>query len=275
MINLKFLGGLITFALLSCAIWGGVKYLRSESFSRLMAGGSERMRAVYLETDGVLDEQWLNQQVSLPENIELMAVDIEAIQRTLRDNGQVRSVLVERVFPDALRIRIAERQPVLRMVLQDSSGKKFMRLISYEGDIYPGQRYPADTIRGLPYVAGVTLHRKENGDYQPLDGIGDVADFLHHARRLMPDRVSEWESVSLADFDPSGKTLSSRLAVTTSKGYTIVFSPNDLDEQFAELETILKQLERQRQRFDHIDLSMQDAVVKLAEATPRGPVRFR
>ncbi|WP_309397792.1 cell division protein FtsQ/DivIB [Cerasicoccus maritimus] len=275
MINLKFLGAVLGLAVLGGAIWGGVQYLQSDSFARLMAGGSAPVRNVYLESDGVLDEQWLNARIDMPEHIELMAIDIESIQRDLSSDGQVRAVLVERVFPDALRIRVTERQPVLRVVLQDASGRKFLRLISNEGVVYAGKRYPADTIRSLPYASGVTLRRKANGEYFPVDGIQDVSAFLQHARSLMPERVENWKTVSLADFDPKGASMSSRLAVTTTQGYSIIFAPDELDEQFARLNVILERLESQRQRVDHIDLSMQDAVVKLADSGTRGPVRFR
>ncbi len=275
MLNLKFLGGILVFALLGCGVWAGVKYLQSDSFARLMAGGSQPVRNVYLESDGVLDEKWLNERIDLPEHIELMAIDIESIQRELSTDGQVRTVMVERVFPDALRIRIDERQPVMRVVIQDTTGRKQLRLISTEGVVYAGKRYPADVVRSLPYAAGVTLRRKVDGEYFPVEGIGDVAAFLQHAHSLMPERAVEWESVSLADFDPDGKKLSSRLSVTTTKGYEIVFAPSELDEQFARLAVILERLESQRQRIDRIDLSMQDAVVKLADSTNRGPVRFR
>lgn len=275
MINLKILGGVLAFALLSAAGYAGYQYLQSESFARLMAGGSEPVRNVYLQTDGVLDEQWLNERVSLPKHIELMAVDIEAIQRDLVEDGQVRSVIVERVFPDALRIRVSERQPVLRMVLQDASGRKYLRLISREGEIYAGKRYPKDAIRSLPFVSGVTLQRKADAEYEPLEGVEPVANFLHRARALMPERYQNWNSISLEHYDPEGESHTSRLIVSTDKDYDIVFAPNETDEQLARLEDILSQLESQRQRIDHIDLTLQDPVVKLAGSTTRGPVRFR
>ncbi|WP_269540799.1 cell division protein FtsQ/DivIB [Cerasicoccus fimbriatus] len=275
MLNLKLLGGVVGLALAGCALWAGVRYLQSDSFARLMAGGSDPVRNVYLESDGVLDEQWLNARIDLPENIELMAIDIDSMQRELNSDGQVRSVLVERVFPDALRIRISERQPVLRVVVQDATGRKYLRLISKEGIVYPGKRYPAEVVRNLPYAAGVTLRRKVTGDYFPVEGVPEVSAFLSHARSLMPERVQNWESVSLAKFDPSGKAHSSCLEVVTAEGYTIVFSPHELDEQFARLNAILSQMESQRQRVDRIDLSMEDAVVKVADSTSRGPVRFR
>ncbi|MGE9296897.1 MAG: cell division protein FtsQ/DivIB, partial [Puniceicoccales bacterium] len=124
----KVVGGVAMFAALGCGAWYGVAYLRSEAFSQVMAGGSEPVRSVYLETDGVLDETWLDEVIALPDDIELMAVDIATIQRNISEDGQVRSALVERVFPDALRIRISEQRPVLRIALQDASGNKYMRL---------------------------------------------------------------------------------------------------------------------------------------------------
>ncbi len=275
MINLKILGVVVVFAALCGAGYAGIQYLQSESFARLMAGGSEPVRNVYLQSDGVLDEQWLNERISLPKNIELMAVDIDAIQRDLAEDGQVRSVLVERVFPDSLRIRVTERQPVLRMVLQDASGRKFLRLISREGDIYAGKCYPADTIRSMPFVSGVALQRKGMADYEPLEGVGPVADFLQRARALMPERWQHWNSISLERYDPEGLSHTSSLVVTTDSNMEIIFSPNDVDEQLARLEAILSRVESQRRRVHEVDLTLQDPVVRLAESGTRGPVRFR
>lgn len=275
MINLKVLGGMLAFAALGAAGYAGYQYLQSESFERLMAGGSEPVRNVYLQTDGVLDESWLNARVNLPKNIELMAVDIESIQRDLAEDGQVRAVMVERVFPDSLRIRVSERQPVLRMVLEDVSGRKTLRLISREGYIYSGKGYPRDAIRGLPYVSGVTLHRKADASYQPLDGIGDVAAFLERSRILMPERYQHWQSIDLAAFDPAAQSHTSHWVVTTEQDYDIIFATQEIDEQLARLEAILTQLESQQKRIDHIDLTLEDPVVRLADNQTRGPVRFR
>jgi len=275
MLHLKLLGGITAFALVGVASYAGYQYLQSESFARLMAGGSEPVRQVYLQSDGVLDERWLNERIELPANIELMAVDIESIQRDLNDDGQVRSVLVERVFPDSLRIRVEERQPVLRMVLQDASGQKYLRLVSREGVIYAGKRYPADAIRGLPYVSGVALQRKVDGEYYPLEGIEPVADFLQRARTLMPERTQDWKSLSLEHYDPAGASHVSHLVVDTRGGYEIAFSLDDVDDQLARLEAILAEMESRRQRIDRIDLTLSDPVVKLAQAGTRGPVRFR
>ncbi|MEO0794864.1 MAG: FtsQ-type POTRA domain-containing protein [Verrucomicrobiota bacterium] len=276
MLNLKFVGGLAGLALVGAGVWAGVQFLKSDSFARIMAGGSAPVRSVYLETDGVLDEDWLNDTISIPNNIELMAVDIEGIQAVMAEDGQVRSALVERVFPDTIRIRLEEQHPVLRIVMQDASGKKYLRLLSRDGEVYMGQGYPKHLLRNLPFAQGVTLRRKSGGSYEPVEGIPQVADFMEKVRILMPERFTDWKAISLHHFDASGQSGTSRYVVSTRKGYEITFSPDNVEEQLARLQSILSRLESQRRRIDRIDLSLDDAVVKLADSSPsHGPARFR
>lgn len=262
-------------ALLGAGIWQGVSYLRSAAFARLMAGGSAPVRSVYFETDGVLSEAWLNRQINLPSGIELMAVDIDAIQHGLSAAGQVRAAMVERVFPDTLRIQVQERQPALRLAVNDADGQKRLRLLSREGVVYTPQDYPREALEHLPFVHGITLRRKADGQFAPVAGMAPVADFLARARQLMPERYAAWKFVSLAGYDPAGESTVSRLQVTTEQGSQIFLSLNDPDAQLARLEAILAKLETQRRRVARIDLTMEDAVVKLADANPRGPSRFR
>lgn len=275
MLHLKVLGGVFMLALVITAVWHGINYLRSDDFSRVMAGGSDPVRRVYFETDGVLGESWLNARVDLPEGIELMAVNIGDIQRELNMEGQIDSVLVERVFPDALRIRVTERQPVLRLVVPDASGRKVLRLLSREGVVYAPSGYPAETLRRLPYAHGFTLRRKADGGFERIEGVEPVADFLDQARRLTPEHYASWTTFSLADYDPEGVSSLSRWHVGTEGGCELVFSPEKPGEQLARMVSVLDELESQRRRADRIDLSLDDTVVKLADSSARGPSRFR
>jgi len=271
----KCAGFVVLLALLGWGGWHGLAYLRSDSFSEVMAGGSEPVRRVYLETDGVLNEAWLNERVSLPAGTELMAVDIAAIQRELSAEGQVKTARVERVFPDALRVRVAEEHPVLRLALQDPAGRKYMRLLSRDGVVYEGQCYPIDALRGLPFAQGVTLRRRPDGSFERVASAAAAADFLDEARALAPEQYARWKTLSLRDFDPSGASPLSRLVVTTRDGVEIVFGDDDVPRQFARLESILAKLETSSRPVSRIDLSYDDVVVKLADSGPRGPFRFR
>jgi len=272
---LKVLGGVWALALLGTGAWYAASFLKSDSFAQMMARGSEPVRSIYLETDGVLDEAWLNSQIELPSGVELMAVDIARIQRELSDEGQVASALVERVFPEALRVTIAEREPILRLALSDAAGRKYMRLLSRDGVVYAGKGYPVDALRHLPFAQGITLRRKVDGSFEPVAGIAPVGAFLDEARALAPEQYARWKTLSLRDFDPDGASPNSRLLVTTRDGVEIAFSPDDLPIQLARLSAILGQLDSQRRRVERIDLSYDDVVVKLAEAGVRGPSHFR
>ena len=72
------------------------------------------LRFIDIQTDGVLPVEQLRQWagVNLGENT--LSVDLSRIRRRLELAPQIREVLVERVLPNRLRLRVKEREPLVQ-----------------------------------------------------------------------------------------------------------------------------------------------------------------
>src|SRR5690606_22442883 len=72
------------------------------------------LREIVFTTDGVLSKAWVEEVLALPENPEIMSIDIHRKKADLEEHGQVKSAVIRRL-PDQLVIDIRERRPVVRI----------------------------------------------------------------------------------------------------------------------------------------------------------------
>lgn len=260
-------GGML---LVACVVLGGavllLEFLKSNKADDILGSASQPLRRVYFSSNGVLDQAWIERAIDVPPNTALMAIDIQRLQERLSEVGQIRSVIVERIFPDALLIKVSEHDPLLRMVMQEPDGRRTVRLVSRQGHVYRGQNYPSGLLRQLPYVAGITLRADERGSYLPVNGIATVTEFLDLARVLTPALYANWSFVDLSAYGDGPRAVGSEIHVNTKSGAQIIFSPANFPLQLERLhEIVTRRLdEEQRQRVELIDLSLPDPVVRLA-----------
>lgn len=230
-----------------------------------LGGQGVPLRKVFFETDGVLDDPWLAQRLGLPPGISLMAVDIFALQAALLAEGQTRSVEVERVFPDALRIGIREHQPVLRLAARDRSGERRIYLVSDEGEVYTGHNYPAATLRSLPYLDGLVLRRADETRYQRLPQVPVLAQLIAEARERHPALFNQWTVVDSRDLGNDAAAPGALIRVRTRDYGEWIFAPRDFSRQLQRLELILSHARRQDlSDIQSIDLSFEEPVLATA-----------
>ncbi len=251
----------------AAAILAGIGYLWHVAAAAEWSGQGEPLRRVYFETDGVLDDPWLQERLNLPQGINLMAVDIFAVQASLLEQGQTRSVEVERIFPDSLRVGIREHQPVLRLAARDASGERRIFLVSDQGVVYSGHNYPAAMLRNLPYLDGVVLRRMDNGRFQRLPQIPVIAGLISEARELHGGIFQQWSVVDSRDFNGDIDAPGALIRVRTRDYGEWVFAPADFNRQLQRLGLILEHAQqRELQAIQSIDLSFEEPVLATASA---------
>src|SRR6185369_5041854 len=75
-----------------------------------------------IETDGVLAPEQLRTWGGVRPKDNLMALDLARVKRDLELVPAIESVIIERVLPGTLRIRVTEREPIAQVLVQQLQG---------------------------------------------------------------------------------------------------------------------------------------------------------
>lgn len=267
-INLRYVGAVAGGLALIAAVIGGAWWWQTQAF-KTFAVPAAHLRTVYFESDGVLDQHWLMEQIELPQRMALMDINIVEIRRLLMNHGQTRNVEVERIFPDALRITVAEREPIARIAILDAEGKRLLYLVSADGTVYAGQGYSPAVLRGLPFLDGVVLRRRGTG-FEPVEQAPVLAELLREARTGWPSYYADWRIVSCRDFVGRPSDAGALIHVKCRTLGDLTFLPRDFPEQLSRLEQIINYARRERMpEVESVDLSLPDPVARFAAAQPR------
>lgn len=259
--------GIVAALWLGGMVWA-VRYFREQGNPLSLASTSEPLTQVYFETDGVLTHEWLRRQLSLPDSIAIMDIDIFALQSHLLTHGQIREAQVERIFPNSLRVRIKEHHPILRLAIQDAVGKRELMLVSPEGVVYKGQEYPIATLKNLPFLDGVVLSRRGDG-FERLNGMDVVSELLREARENYPHLYSQWQVVSCRNFQGDVRSPGASIEITTRNLGKIILRPEQFDRQLKRLDMIAGyHNEAGLRQVASIDLTLNDPVMSFASQTP-------
>jgi hypothetical protein len=76
-------------------------------------------RSILIQTDGVISDEFIRRWAGVKVGDNLLALDLDGIRRNLELVPLIKEVAVERVLPQTLKIRVAEREPIAQVhVLQ-------------------------------------------------------------------------------------------------------------------------------------------------------------
>jgi len=243
--------------------WGGFEIWQTlqQDPQRLTAGNESRpVETINLQSNGVLDDAWLQETLALAPQTGLMELDLYALRTRLTASGQVRTAVLVREFPATLNVTLEERSPVVRMNAKLDGPDTRTFLVAQDGTVYHGEGYGPQLVRSLPWLGGVRLSREGSG-FVPIEGIAQLADLLATARGAMPDRFATWRVVSLERLSADGQIL-----VQSAQVPEIIFGVReDFYSQIARLDLILEETSRRTTVPLHsIDLSVGASQVPVA-----------
>jgi hypothetical protein len=236
-----------------------------EGFWRLCEklGIQQLVQEIKIESDGVLarNPPLLMRFLGLRVGVPMMSVSIDAVQKRLQGLEQVKSVVVERIFPKTVRIRIREYKPAMKIAFRDKDSRLLPRFVSEEGVIFKAFGYKQ--LPQVPFLAGVVAKKRADGTYAPIPEVTLVDPLLKIARLKYPPLYGEWVKVSLGSFDKRRGAVWSTIAVVGKDGGMIAFGSRDFSEQLYRLNAILDVLEKRKLRASWIDLRLDKPVVRL------------
>lgn len=244
-------------ALLFVAVIAGALHFlpRLEGGPELLtkAGESMPIQVIEVQSDGNLDRDYILDRLGVPADANLLSVDLDLLKARLEEIGQVESAVVMRRFPDALEVRIVERQPIVRILAQRANGETLNLFVDGDGFVFEAERMDPKISRTLPFLDGVALSKVDRG-FSRIDNIKPLAELLSEARAIAPHLYRRWQVVSLE-----------RDEVLIAKGKfakEVVFDRNaDFRNQLGKLDYILDYYRTsQYGGIDSVDLTLGDQV---------------
>ncbi|MCC5023552.1 MAG: FtsQ-type POTRA domain-containing protein [Candidatus Synoicihabitans palmerolidicus] len=221
---------------------------------------SKPVRHIIVETDGVLNQVWVEETLQLRRDIGLRELELYAQRARLLTHQQIKSAVLKLEFPDTLRVTLAERSPVVRLKAQLDGPDLHVFLVAKDGTVFSGHGYGKRAAAKLPWLAGVRLVRAKVG-FSALKGMDQVADLLSTARGNAPELFATWQVVSLERLARDGHIL-----VKSSEVAEIIFGlREDFYSQVARLDLIIDETRRREVApMRSIDLSVGAAQVPVA-----------
>ncbi len=230
--------GALVLAVGGFEIW---RTLKNDPQRLLATAASEPVKHLKVETNGVLDRDWVVERIALPDGIGLMELDLYALRSQLTKTGQVSAAVLTREFPDTLKVVLEERSPVVRLKARlDGPGIQDF-LVARDGTVFRGYGFGEGTLNSLPWLGGVRLLRNGEG-FLPLSGLNQVADLLVTARGHAPEMFATWRVVSLERLQLDGE-----IEVQTSIVPKVIFGTREgFYSQIARLDLILDETRSRR-----------------------------
>jgi hypothetical protein len=194
-------------------------------------------------SNGVLSADWVKGIISVKKDIDIMDVDIFEIKNKFKSFKQIEHVEVKRVFPDTIKINIAERHPVLLVLVQERINGNLIRsqmLVDSQGVVFYGVGYAKNMIDDLPYLDGAMIKKnKQFGQYECTDSIDRIAELMSMAKKKYPNIYSQFEVVSSDKIVGNRVVPWQRIKIKCGFAKEVIFGDTDFEEQLRKLNFVL------------------------------------
>jgi len=245
------------------------------------------IRQIDIQTDGIIPLEQIRMVAGVKEGDNLLALDLSRIKRDLELLPLIESASVERVLPNALKLRIVEREPIAQISGFDarSSGEEIVATTFYLDRA--GFVMLPWTVSNRPASAGV--------HWEPLPVLtGIIGAELRPGKRVESPQMhaalqlvaafSCSPMVGLVDLKAIDLSAAQTLVLTTGQGNEITFSLDKIETQLRRWRSVHDYARQEQKGIASLDLSVANNVpVRWQEATsapvpppkPVKPSRYR
>ncbi len=252
-------GGILATAYAGYLAWMVITSEDEKSMHHTVLTPQNLLKRVKFSSDGVLGRDWFLNYARNYQGKTLMELNLKEIKEALEQNGQVKEATIKRQLPDALRIHLKERTPLLRARVQLKNGVINSLLIATDGAVYEGNGYEESMLEEMPYLGGVVLKRDKIG-FQPIRWIPRLALFLSQAKARIPGFYSDWYSISVEELTPGNDEGFRRIRVKSHYYGELIFDAHNLEDQFLQLIRVAKATEN-REGIEKIDFTQPGKVI--------------
>ena len=216
------------------------------------------IRALDVETDGVLSPEQIRTWAGVRRNDNLLALDLARVERDLKLVPAIEAVSLERVLPGGLRVRVTEREPIAQVIQSQVRAAN-----GYEGGVYTLDAngyfmFPIEAVqRTTPVV--------QTNDHLPVI-VGIPARDVRPGRQTETPQVKaalalvkEFERspmAGLVDLKQIDVATPGVLLVTTVQGNELTFGLVDFDGQLRRWRSVHDYAQRFGKHITSMDLAV-------------------
>jgi len=237
-----------------------------------------KIRQVEVQTDGVIASDHIRRWAMIKPNQNLLALDLAKVKRDLELVPLIQSASVERILPNALKIRVSEREPVAQIPMMQLKAGGGYEQVLYHVDNSGFIFHPLDprlraksagsSAQQLPVISGVDARELRAGCRVEAEQIRAALELIRQF-----DRSSMFGYVDLLRMDLSIPEI---LHLYTAQGSEVFFALENFDRQLHRWRLVYDQSQRWGKAIGSLDLSVaNNAPLRLVEATPSTTPRLK
>lgn len=224
------------------------------------------LRTLTFDLDGIMTREEAVETTGLQEGSNIFAVDLSAVEASLRRISMVRQVTIERILPDTISLRLEAREPIAWVAAPgetgDPSSSPDSLLVDASGTlIKPRQIHPE--YLHLPVIYGVAGDGISEGNIPEHEGLHEALALIETVAAA-PDLLLHIRSIDASK--------GYRLDVVNDENAHIVFSSSNYPDQLARLQKLLVHCTESGRQLETVNLMVRRntpvTFVMAAAATP-------
>jgi len=220
---------------------------------------------VEIQTDGVISKDQLRRWANVKAGVNLIALDLANVQRSLEMESAVDTVSVERVLPHTLRIRVTERTPIaqVNMPCTGADGNLAVSVTQLDRNaVAMKPRDPRECVvpvaqlnPQMPVISGVNPVKLKLGEPVPAPEDARVKAALELITAFGHSPMAGLVDLRRVDITAPGV-----LVVTTAQGSEITFGLDNFEQQLRRWRQIYDLGTKQQKTIASVDLAVANNV---------------
>lgn len=250
--SVKFTIGMVVSVIICCGLFVFFRHITPKR----VPNNKIPLQTVQFKTNGHITKKFLIKALAIKKNALFDDINIFNLKKRLLNITQVKDVYIERKFPASIFIKLEERIPLLKFVIQNGDEIDLLFVDRNNGSIFHGSCLPKKVMLATPYVE-LNLERTPTNKigYKPIAGIQHIKHLIDLLRDEYPYIYNDIHKFSLLKYDPREGANWSRIEIYQKSGKVIVFNPHNLELQLLNLDYILNERKFPQNSVRKIDLS--------------------
>ncbi len=237
--------GLGVLALVSAGSWFGTRAVMHGVFYQ---NPDFTVRNVDIQASGGIGRREILEAARIPRDANLMSLNLEEIRHRIASMPYIEHARVERRLPGTLRITVAERQPVARLMPFSPRGNQLAQQVYYiDAGGFIMKPKPGEKLRPLPVIMGISHDQLVDGDRTDQQELLSALNLLR-----MADITTLRHDLDLTQIEIYQRGY---LVLRTRDQGLIRFRPDHLNQQITRLQFILDDARSRRLFVRTVDLT--------------------
>lgn len=210
----------------------------------MFAGNLEfRIQNIEIENTRLIDKKSIMQMLDFKTENNLFGFSAKALARKIMKDPDIENVIIEKKFPDTLKVEVHERKPYIRIAAGEVE-----YLADYNAVVLIRQSAEKDK---LPLVLGISKDEVIPGAVSSSQNLETALFILKEVRCSRLSRFIEVKEIDAGS--------PSKISIKTRERIKIEMKRNEIKEQLQKLLFILSENEAQGRMIKKIDLQYKDA----------------